>query len=65
MAVIGGPLVQVHLILFIENVFEADEFRFGLLMSMYGIGAAIAPWLAAFGLRQGSLLWFLVRIRGW
>ncbi len=51
-AILGGPLVQVHLILFIENVFEASEFRFGLLMSMYGIGAVvIAPWLAAFGSR--------------
>ena len=29
-AILGGPLVQVHLILFIENVFEASEFRFGL-----------------------------------
>ena len=27
-AVLGGPLVQVHLILFIENVFEASEFLF-------------------------------------
>ena len=25
-AILGGPLVQVHLILFIENVFEASEF---------------------------------------
>ena len=51
-AVLGGPLVQVHLILFVENVFQVDEFKFGLLMSTYGIGAVmIAPWLAAYGSR--------------
>ena len=51
-AVLGGPLVQVHLILFVENVFRVGEFKFGLLMSTYGIGAVmIAPWLAAFGSR--------------
>ena len=51
-AVLGGPLVQVHLILFIENVFQVGEFKFGLLMSTYGIGAVmIAPWLASYGTR--------------
>tara|TARA_Y100001960_G_scaffold251164_1_gene267823 strand:- start:376 stop:939 length:564 start_codon:yes stop_codon:yes gene_type:complete len=49
-AVLGAPLIQVHIILFCEKVFEVDEFKFGLLMSTYGIGAiTIAPWLAAFG----------------
>ena len=51
-AFLGGPLVQVHLILFVENVFKVGEFKFGLLMSTYGIGAVmIAPWLASFGSR--------------
>ena len=49
-AVLGAPLIQVHIILFIERVFEASEVKFGLLMSVYGVGAvSIAPWLAAFG----------------
>ena len=56
---LGAPLVQVHIILFSEKVFEVGEFKFGLLMSTYGIGAVmIAPWLAAFGTRfkKSSLL---------
>ncbi len=58
-AMLGAPLVQVHIILFSEKVFEVGEFKFGLLMSTYGIGAVmIAPWLAAFGTRfkKSSLL---------
>ena len=58
-AVLGAPLVQVHIILFSEKVFQVGEFKFGLLMSMYGIGAVtIAPWLASFGtkFKKSSLL---------
>tara|TARA_B100000073_G_scaffold348073_1_gene364895 strand:- start:1866 stop:3131 length:1266 start_codon:yes stop_codon:yes gene_type:complete len=58
-AMLGAPLIQVHIILFSEKVFEVGEFKFGLLMSTYGIGAVmIAPWLAAFGTRfkKSSLL---------
>ena len=58
-AILGAPLVQVHIILFSEKIFEVGEFKFGLLMSTYGIGAVtIAPWLAAFGTRfkKSSLL---------
>ncbi len=59
LAVLGGTLVQVHLVLFAERVFAVDEFRFGLLVSAYGIGAiSIAPWLGAFGprFRRGTLM---------
>jgi MFS family permease len=52
LAIFGGTLVQVHLVLFAEEVFDVSAFRFGLLVSAYGIGAILAaPWLASVGPR--------------
>lgn len=46
LAVLGGTLVHVHLVLFAEEVFMVSEFRFGLLVSVFGLGAiVVAPWL--------------------
>ena len=46
LAVLGGTLVHVHLVLFAEEVFKVSELRFGLLVSTFGLGAvAVAPWL--------------------
>lgn len=51
-AFLGGTLAQVHMVLFAEEVFEVSEFRYGLLVSGFGIGALlVAPWLAAVGPR--------------
>ena len=48
--VLGGTLAQVHLVLFAERVFMVDEFRFGLLVSAFGLGAiTLTPWLASVG----------------
>jgi MFS family permease len=45
-AICGGTLVQVHLVLFAEDVFEVSEGYFGLLVSAFGLGAIMmAPWL--------------------
>ncbi len=55
----GGTLVQVHLVLFAEEVFEVDALLFGVLVAAYGTGAiAAAPWLAAVGprLRRSRIL---------
>ncbi len=47
-AFFGGTLTQVHLVLFAEEVFGVGEFRFGLLVSAFGVGAVLAaPWLTA------------------
>ncbi|MFN3218568.1 MAG: MFS transporter [Acidimicrobiales bacterium] len=52
LAIFGGTLVQVHLVLFAEEVFDVSAFKFGLLVSAYGIGAILAaPWLASVGPR--------------
>lgn len=49
-ALLGATLVQVHLVLFIEEVFMVGELKFGIMASVYGVGAvAVAPWLAAVG----------------
>ncbi len=47
---LGGTLAQVHLVLFAERVFMVGEFKFGLLVSAFGLGAiVITPWLASIG----------------
>lgn len=40
-AFLGGTLVQVHLVLFAEQVFEVSEFWFGVLVSAFGVGALL------------------------
>lgn len=50
LAAFGGPLIQVHLVLFAEQIFEVSEWRFGLLVAAFGSGAiTLAPVLAAVG----------------
>jgi MFS family permease len=45
-AVCGGTLVQVHLVLFAEDVFEVSAGYYGILVSAFGLGAIMmAPWL--------------------
>ena len=45
-AVCGGTLVQVHLVLFAEDVFAVSEGYYGILVSAFGLGAIMmAPWL--------------------
>lgn len=56
---LGGTLVQVHLVLFAERVFDVGALKFGLLVSCFGMGAIfLTPWLAAVGptLRASRLL---------
>ena len=37
-AALGGTLVQVHMVLFAEEVFKVNEFWFGFLVAAYGVG---------------------------
>ncbi len=47
-AICGGTLAQVHLVLFAEEVFEVSEGYYGLLISAFGLGAIVmAPWLTS------------------
>ncbi len=48
-AVCGGTLVQVHLVLFAEQVFSVSERWFGVMVSAFGLGAIVmTPWLTTF-----------------
>lgn len=61
LAVCGGTLAQVHLVVFAEEVFDASEVQFGLLVSAFGIGAvATTPLLTTVGttIKRSRLLVF-------
>lgn len=48
-ALCGGTLVQVHLVLFAEQVFSVSERWFGVMVSAFGLGAIVmTPWLTTF-----------------